>query len=131
MSDPERTSPPTLEEMQQAAGVLAPLIQRTPAMEWRGLAIEPRLEPGTRVSMKLELLQDTGTFKARGALNNALALDTDQIAAGITAVSAGNHAIAAAYAAKRVGASAKVVMIGQPNPARVQAAVGWGALCTF
>ena len=51
----------------------------------------------------------TGTFKARGALTWALSLTPEQKARGITAVSAGNHAIAAAFAAKAVGAPAKIV----------------------
>ena len=62
--------------------------------------------------LKLELLQYTGTFKPRGALTNLLNLDPAARARGVTAVSAGNHAAAVAYAARSLGVSAKVVMTG-------------------
>src|SRR3546814_3518106 len=69
--------------------------------------------------LKLELFQLTGTFKARGALLNALSLSADQHRRGVTAVSAGNHAVAVAFAAAAVGTSAKVVMLSSANPLRV------------
>ena len=79
-------------------------------MPLEGPAVEAAFAPGTRALLKLELFQHTGSFKARGALVNALALDEDQRRRGICTISAGNHAIAAAFAARAVGASAKVVM---------------------
>ena len=77
--------------------------------------------------IKLELLQVTGTFKPRGALNVILNLGQEQRNRGVTAVSAGNHAIATAYAAKAVGTSAKVVMTQNANPLRMQLARELGA----
>ena len=74
---------------------------------------------GTRLEFKFELLQASGTFKARGAFSNMLALDPAARAAGVTAISAGNHAVAVAYAARKLGISAKVVMIKTANAARV------------
>src|SRR5262249_36584139 len=71
------------------------------------------------VSLKLELFQRTGTFKPRGALNVMLGLSAEQRTRGVTAVSAGNHAIATAYAARSLGISAKVVMLASAHPARV------------
>ena len=62
-----------------------------------------RLAPGTRVSLKLELFQHTGSFKARGALAVMLDLAPEALARGVTAVSAGNHAIATAWAARELG----------------------------
>jgi len=70
--------------------------------------------------MKLELFQHTGTFKARGALLNALTLSEKERSRGLTAVSAGNHAIAVGWAAKSVGTRAKVVMPRNANPMRVE-----------
>jgi threonine dehydratase len=81
----------------------------------------------TRVYAKLEFLQRTGTFKARGALAVLNSLSAEQRDLGVTAVSAGNHAIATAFAAKAVGASAKVVMIGSANPVRIEACRAYGA----
>lgn len=74
---------------------------------------------GTRLNFKFELLQASGTFKARGAFSNLLALDAPARARGVTAISAGNHAVAVAYAAMRLGISAKVVMLKTANPARL------------
>ena len=70
---------------------------------WHGAAVSDALGPESAVFLKLELFQRTGTFKVRGALLNTLALDEAGRKRGVTAVSAGNHAIAVAFAAHRVG----------------------------
>jgi threonine dehydratase len=75
----------------------------------------------------MEFLQQTGTFKPRGALATMLSLDAEQLAAGVTAVSAGNHAIATAFAARAVGTTAKVVMIMNASPVRIEACRQYGA----
>lgn len=82
---------------------------------------------GTPLCFKFELLQVGGTFKPRGAFSNLLALDGEQRARGVTCVSAGNHAVAVAYAAMRLGISAKVVMIKTASPARVALCQRFGA----
>ena len=97
----------------------------TPVIRCAGL--EQAIGGGTRVFAKLEFLQRTGTFKARAALATLYALSPEQLAAGVTAVSAGNHAIATAYAAQAVGTSAKVVMIRTANPSRIEACQSYGA----
>jgi threonine dehydratase len=89
--------------------------------------VASRLGEDSELHLKLELFQRTGTFKARAAVNNALALTDEQKMRGITAMSAGNHAIATAYAAKCIGVSAKVVMQSSANPARIAAARSLGA----
>src|SRR5262249_57229948 len=87
---------------------------------WRGPEIGAAAGAETEVVLKLELFQYTGSFKPRGALTNMLNLAPDALARGVTAVSAGNHAIAVAYAAKTLGTSAKVVMTKTANPLRVE-----------
>ena len=82
---------------------------------------------GTRLDFKFELLQASGTFKARGAFANLLALDVDQRARGVTAISSGNHAVAVAYAARKFGVSAKVVMLKTANQARRALVLACGA----
>lgn len=119
--------PPSLQDIRATAWRIAPYTVRTPVHEWRSTAVEARFSAPTSLHLKLELFQRTGTFKARGAVNNALVLEEDARRRGITAISAGNHAIAAAYAAACVGAHAKVVMIATANPARVAAARDLGA----
>ncbi|MGB5331831.1 MAG: threonine/serine dehydratase [Woeseiaceae bacterium] len=93
----------------------------------RCAAIEEAIGGSTRVFAKLEFLQRTGTFKARGALATLYGLSPEQLAVGVTAVSAGNHAIATAFAAQSVGTTAKVVMIRSANPSRIEACRSYGA----
>jgi threonine dehydratase len=100
-------------------------IASTPVV--RCAAIEEALGSGTQVFAKLEFLQRTGTFKARGALATLYGLSPEQLAAGVTAVSAGNHAIATAFAAQALGTTAKVVMLRAANPSRVAACRSYGA----
>lgn len=82
---------------------------------------------GTCLQFKFELLQVSGTSKARGAFSSLLALNNPARLRGVTAISSGNHAVAVAYAAMRLGISAKVVMVKTANPARVALAQQCGA----
>ena len=129
MRDRVEPGAPSLDETRGLARKLAPWLVRTPIVRCRNLEIS--LDGATEIWGKMEFLQQTGTFKPRGALTNLLSLDEDQLAAGITAVSAGNHAIAAAFAAKACGTSAKVVMIRSASPARVAACQSYGAEVVF
>ncbi len=129
-SDSENLSAPpslTLEEIRAAQALIAEHVLVTPAVRWPGTGLAGLLAEGTTVSAKLELLQRTGSFKARGALVNVLRLTPEQRERGITAVSAGNHAIAAAWAAQMVGVPAKIMMINTANPRRVELANSFGA----
>ena len=92
----------------------------------RCAAIEALAGGDTEVFAKLEFLQCTGTFKARGALATLHSLSQEQLDVGVTAVSAGNHAIATAFAARTVGTTAKVVMIGSANPSRIESCRAFG-----
>jgi threonine dehydratase len=121
----------TLAEIRAARDRLGERIRRTPVMPLEGPAVEAAFVPGTQALLKLELFQYTGSFKARGALVNALALDEDQRRRGICAISAGNHAIAAAFAARSVGASAKVVMKEGANAFRVAECRRYGGDIVF
>ena len=117
----------TLADIRETRAMIAPYVSVTPVHDWRGREIEGLLAAGTRVNLKLELFQQGGTFKARGAISKMLRLSEEERARGICAVSAGNHAIAAAYAAAALGSTAKVVMMGSANPARVEACRALGA----
>ncbi|HEX6806753.1 MAG TPA: threonine/serine dehydratase [Gemmatimonadaceae bacterium] len=118
---------PTLEDIRAARERLGERVRETPVWLWHGDAVEHVAGAGTRVFLKLELFQYTGTFKARGALLNAMALSDQAKRAGVTAVSAGNHAIAVAFAAQSAGTSAKVVMTKTANPMRVSLCRAYGA----
>lgn len=117
--------PPAIEDLRRLQRRLAKWLVKTPVVRCRSL--EQRLAPNLEIWGKMEFLQMTGTFKPRGALSVVLGLNSDQLAAGITAVSAGNHAIAAAFAANAAGTSAKVVMIRTASPVRIEACRSYGA----
>ncbi len=65
---------------------------------------------GARVFFKLDNLQMTGSFKERGALNKLLSLKPDERKTGVIAASAGNHGLAVAFHAQRLGIPATIVM---------------------
>ncbi|MFX1672429.1 threonine/serine dehydratase [Paraburkholderia sp. A2WS-5] len=107
---------PTLDEIASQHFMLAPWVLRTPVFDRHDL---PSLG-GTHVNFKFELLQASGSFKVRGAFTHLLALSAAQRSAGVTCVSGGNHAIAVAYAAKRLGIGVKVVLFRTVSEARVE-----------
>ncbi|HEY7411423.1 MAG TPA: threonine/serine dehydratase [Vicinamibacteria bacterium] len=110
---------PTAETIRAARARLEGRIVATPVREWEDDALRRAVPPGTRVFLKEELFQHTGSFKPRGALTVMLALEPAALARGVTAVSAGNHAMAVAFAARSLGTTAKVVMPRNANPYRV------------
>ena len=81
---------------------------------------------GTRLSLKCESLQRTGSFKARGALNAMLQLSAAERARGVVTVSAGNHAQALAWAASFTGAECITVMPEGASQAKIRATEGYG-----
>ena len=117
----------TLAAVEQTAALIGQHVSRTPVVEWVEHDHDAPLPSNARVAVKLELFQRSGTFKARGALSNILRLNEQQLAVGVTAASAGNHAIAVAYAARAAGTTAKLVMQESANPLRVQRARDLGA----
>ncbi len=123
---PYLTPYPTLSDIRAAAERLRGKVLTTPVWRWQTGIMEQQF-PTTEVWLKLELFQKTGTFKLRGALNNIEAMDAAARARGVVAVSAGNHAIAAAYTARLAGCGAKVVMPKHALPARVAACRELGA----
>jgi len=116
---------PTLDQIEARYKELEGQVLRTPTMQIASRKLTDIL--GTDVFLKLELFQHTGTFKARGALSVVNSLSAEQKEHGITAVSAGNHAIAASWAARKAGISAKVVMTKTANPLRIARSKAEGA----
>lgn len=121
----------TLGDVRAARRQLGGLVDVTPVLALLGPAIAQAFGPKTRPVLKLELFQRTGSFKPRGALLNILSLSRDELARGVCAISAGNHAIATAYAAKVAGTHARIVMIATANPFRVAQCRAWGAEVEF
>ncbi len=73
--------------------------------------------PGYPIEMKLEHMQHTGSFKARGAFNTLLSMDVPE--AGVVAASGGNHGAAAAYAAHSLGHPAKIFVPELAGPSKI------------
>jgi threonine dehydratase len=82
---------------------------------------------GTRVWLKAENLQRTGSFKTRGAFNKISRLGEAERAAGVIAASAGNHGQAVAWAARELGIAATVFMPEDAPMAKVEATRTYGA----
>ncbi|HYP47035.1 MAG TPA: threonine ammonia-lyase [Thermoleophilaceae bacterium] len=93
-------------DVEDAARLTTGLVRETPLLS----AGELSRRLGARVWLKAENLQLTGSFKARGATNLIRRLDERALRCGVVAPSAGNHAQAVAFAARRVGARAVLVM---------------------
>jgi len=81
--------------------------------------------PAAPLTLKLELLQHTGSFKTRGAVANILTRDVP--AAGVVAASGGNHGVAVAYAAMRFGKPARIFVPTVASPAKMERIRGYGA----
>ena len=125
------TTPLALHEIRDAAARLRGRIERTPTLQLQTPEVATAVGASTEMHLKLELFQRTGTFKARGALLNVLELSAEAHSRGVTAISAGNHAAAVAFAAQSAGVHAKVVMFASANPLRVELCRSYGAEIVF
>jgi threonine dehydratase len=114
-------------EIEAAARTVRGHVRETPMLAAR--EISERL--GAPVRLKAENLQRTGSFKTRGALNKVAGLSEAELARGLVAASAGNHAQAVAVAARSRDAAAQVVMPADAPVAKVEAVRGYGAEVRF
>ena len=103
-----------------AAARIAPFVRRTPVVE-----TGPLPGSGLRATLKLELLQHTGSFKPRGAFNRLLTADIP--AAGAIAASGGNHGAAVAYAARALGVPAEIYVPAATPAAKTARIASYGA----
>jgi threonine dehydratase len=103
----------------RAAHRIAPFIRRTPVIDVRLAGI------GKPVTLKLELLQHSGSFKARGAFNNLA--EAPKSSAGVAAASGGNHGAAVAYVAQQMGHRARIFVPEISSPAKVAKIASYGA----
>ncbi|MGZ6081020.1 MAG: threonine/serine dehydratase [Myxococcaceae bacterium] len=102
--------------------VIRRYVRRTPVVT---LAGEEVGLPGVAITLKLELLQHSGSFKARGAFANLTLRRVPR--AGVVAASGGNHGAAVAYAARRLGLPAKIFVPCIASPAKIDRIRGYGA----
>ena len=111
------------EDFAGARRCVAPSVHRTPLLSFQTLG----RTTGTNCWLKCENLQKTGSFKVRGALNAIASTGRREGTRGVITISAGNHAQAVAWAARRAGARAIAVMPEGASPSKVAAAIGYGA----
>ncbi len=111
------------DDVEAAADRLEGVAHRTPVLHSRtldGLT-------SASVFLKAENFQRGGAFKFRGAYNRISTLVPEQLAAGVTAYSSGNHAQAVALAARLVGTHATILMPADAPASKVEATAGYGA----
>ena len=102
--------------------VIRPYVRVTPVVEVRGGDFGIADVP---IVLKLELVQHSGSFKARGAFTNLLTRKIPSV--GVVAASGGNHGVAVAYAAMRLGVPAKIFVPTVASPAKVAHIRAYGA----
>jgi threonine dehydratase len=106
MQEPKSTLPVSAADIDAAARVVAPFAVRTPLLSFP--VLDERA--GTRVFLKPEMLQRTGSFKFRGAFNKLSSIPQANRGGGVVAFSSGNHAQGVAAAAKILNMQATIVM---------------------
>ena len=111
---------PTPDAISAAHDRIAGYARRTPLLQ-----ADADLVPGVPVTFKLEFLQQSGSFKGRGAFNNLLSRELP--AAGVAAASGGNHGAAVALAAGRLGHRARIFVPEISSPVKIAAIRSHGA----
>jgi len=120
MEMPDNTANP--QTIARCERIIRPHIRRTPVIEVNG---DEFGLPAATLTLKVELLQHSGSFKARGAFANVLTREVPK--AGIVAASGGNHGAATAYAAMKLGKRAKIFVPHVSSPAKIQRIREYGA----
>lgn len=110
---------PTLSGIHAAAAKIAKILPETPLL--------PLEVHGTTVWCKAEVLQPVGAFKIRGAWHRLSDLSPDEAARGVVGVSSGNHAQGVAWAARRLGIPAVIVMPNDAPAVKLEATAAMGA----
>jgi threonine dehydratase len=109
-------------DIERVHRLIAPYIRRTPTVDVDGADLGV---PGLRVTLKLELLQRAGVFKARGAFTNLLTRVIPP--AGVVAASGGNHGAAVAFAAMTLKVPARIYVPTVASPAKIAHIRSYGA----
>jgi len=118
---------PSLAEIRDAATKLDGIALHTPILPLSAARWNSVLPEGADVRMKLELFQQAGSFKARGAYLGIAGLNEAEKAAGVIAASGGNHALAVSWAAKAAGVQATICMPDFVDPIRIEGCREMGA----
>jgi threonine dehydratase len=119
---PAATAAIDRQRIRAAHATIAPHIRVTPVVEVSGADLGLAAFP---LTLKLEQLQHSGSFKARGAFANLLGRTVP--AAGVVAASGGNHGAAVAFAAQRLGVPARIFVPTVSSPAKIRRIRQYGA----
>jgi threonine dehydratase len=122
---PTITAAITREAIEQTHARIAPHIRQTPVLHTDAATLGG---PHVPLTLKLELLQHSGSFKARGAFAHLTLRALPQ--AGVVAASGGNHGVAVAYAASRLGIRAHIFVPTVSSPAKIERIRRYGAELT-
>ncbi len=122
---------PTLDDIVAANAEVQGELIETPILSLSSARLDGILPVYADVTIKLELFQQAGSFKARGALLGIKRLNSAERAAGVVAASGGNHALAVSWAAKAAGVDALITMPKATDPARVAGCEALGAVVTL
>lgn len=115
----------TLDDIEAAERRIADLVRRTPVLD-AGIAKAP-LNDTWGLALKLECLQITGSFKARGAASTLTALSEAEIKRGLVTASGGNHGLGVAFAGWSAGAPVKIFLPSNTPPVKAEKLATWGA----
>lgn len=115
----------TLADVHAAAARIGKGVRNTPLM--LAAPVRQAIAPGAEIWLKLECLQVTGSFKARGALSKLSSLSPAEIARGLVTASGGNHGIAVAYAGGQAGVPTNVFVPKGVSPAKARKIEYYGA----
>ena len=118
-----------LQDIQAAQARVANYIRHTPLVE--ATPIKQPLCHAQSLYLKLECLQITGSFKARGAVNKLLSLTPEQLAHGLVTASGGNHGLGVAYAGWLAKVPATIYLPRSTPPVKAQMLESWGARVIF
>ncbi|MBN9309225.1 MAG: threonine/serine dehydratase [Devosia sp.] len=114
-----------IDDIRAAERRIAGNVRRTPVMQ--ATALRDGFDGGYDLWLKLELLQATGSFKARGATNKLLSLDKAALARGVVTASGGNHGLATARAGQMAGVTATIFLPTNAAPSKIEKLKAWGA----
>lgn len=118
-----------LEDIQKARERIKNAVRRTPCFRAR-FCHSPAVEDAA-LSLKLECLQVSGSFKARGASNKVMTLSEQERKRGLVTASGGNHGLGVAYAGRRAGSPVRVYLPTSTPASKVEKLERWGAAIVF
>lgn len=118
-----------VEDIQKARERIKNAVRRTPCIRAR-FCHSPAVEDAA-LSLKLECLQVSGSFKARGASNKVMTLSEQERNRGLVTASGGNHGLGVAYAGRRAGSPVRVYLPTSTPASKVEKLERWGAAIVF